>query len=92
MCRIVKQLLTEKLIDIFYENQIRNRGKLPLNKGTLDERLKELLPPDQHDLLYRWEAECAENCGRELREFAGFCAGILMSNPCHEENEGGLAG
>ncbi|TDY40454.1 hypothetical protein C7445_1214 [Alicyclobacillus sacchari] len=91
MCRIGKQLLAENLIDDFYEDHIRNDGGEPLNKSTLDERLKELLPPDQHDLLYRWEAECAENCGRELREFAGFCAGILMSNPCHEENKGGLA-
>lgn len=90
MCRIAKQLLAEKLIDDFYESHIRHGGEDPLNKSRLDEQLKELLPPDQHELLYRWEAQCAENGGRELRKFAQFFVDILMSKSCQEEDEGGM--
>ena len=86
MC-IAKQLLAEKLIDDFYEDA-RSAKQEPQNGESLTERLKALLPTEYHEIFYRWEAECAENCGRELRKFADFVAGILMMNHRHEEGGG----
>ncbi len=80
--QIAKQLLAEKLIDDFYEEYEQlGRG---LNTENLAERLKALLPVDQHELLYRWEAAYAERCGEELRQFADYVAGILMTAHGHE--------
>ena len=85
MNQIAKQLLAEKLIDDFYEEYEQvGRG---LNTENLAERLKALLPADQHELLYRWEAVYAERCGEELRQFADFVAGILMAAHGHEEDD-----
>lgn len=88
MCRIAKQLLAEKLMDDFYEEYSRSGQHEPQSRESLTERLKALLPVEQHEWLFRWEAEYAEDCGRELRQFADLVAGILLSNPCHEEGEG----
>ena len=76
MCHIVKQLLAEKLIDDFYDEH-ESVGKSEITENLL-ERLKAVLPAEQHDLLFRWEAVYAERCGEELRQFADFVAGILM--------------
>ena len=78
MCDMAKKLLAEKLVDDFYENGGRDREQEPISKSDLTEQLKVLLPVDKHALLYRWEAECAENCGQELRQFADFVASILI--------------
>jgi hypothetical protein len=80
LCQVAKQLLAEKLID-YYEEQVRS--------GERTSPTEESLPTDQHELLYHWEAECAENCGGELRQFADFVASILMAVPFHEEDDGG---
>lgn len=80
MCEIVKQPLTEKLIDDFYEEHVQARGTL--NTENLIDQLKALLPTDQHELLYRWEAVYVERCGEELRQFADFVAGVLMAGQC----------
>ena len=77
MCQIAKQLLAEKLIDDFYE-EYAQAGK-PLNTENLVEQMKALLPTEQHELFYRWEAVCAERYGEELRQFVDFVAGILMT-------------
>lgn len=79
-------------MDDFYEDSAKERDQVSQNMESLTERLKEHLPVDQHELLYRWEAECAENCGGEVRQFASYVAGILMTNPHHDEKEGGLLG
>lgn len=87
MCHIARKLLSEKLIDDFYEDHVGNGDQEALNKGTLAERCKDLLPPDQ---IFRLEAEFAENCSQELREFASFVAALLTTVSCHEDDEGGL--
>ena len=76
MCQIAKQLLAEKLFDDFYDEQ----GFIgeSVNTENLMNQLKAVLPVEQHDLLFRWEAANAERCGEELRQFADFVAGILM--------------
>ena len=86
MCQIAKQLLAEKLIDDFYEEYAR--AEEPQNMENLADRLKSLLPTEQHELFYRWEAVLAEHCGDELRQFATFVAGILMTAHPHEEDDG----
>lgn len=87
MC-VVKKLLAEKLIDDFYEEYARTEEKESPHEGNLMESLKALLAVNHHDLLYRWEAQCAENGGRELRQFADFVAWILMTAHRHEEGDG----
>ena len=87
MCQIAKQLLAEKLIDDFYE-EYAQAGK-PQNTENLLERLKALLPAEQHELFYHWEAVCAEHCGEELRQFADFVVGVLMKSHSHNKDCGG---
>lgn len=89
MCQIAKQLLAEKLIDDFYEGYARVSEQNSLTQENLADLLKALLPTDQHELLYRWEAECVEICGHELRQFADFVAGILMATHLHAEDDAG---
>lgn len=86
MCELARNLLAEKLVDDFYEEDVRHVGQEEVNKGDLTERLKALLPRDQHELLYRWEAECAVTSGAELRRFADFVASMLVA--CHFGDEG----
>jgi len=66
-------------VDDFYEGDMRHVDQEEVSKGDLTERLKALLPGDQHELLYRWEAECAETSGAELRRFADFVASMLVA-------------
>ncbi len=87
MC-IARTLLSEKLIDDFYDEFPRDNGRELPHESSLMEHLKALLPAEHHDLLFRWEAQCVENGGRELRQFADFVAGILMTNHRHEEGDG----
>ena len=88
MCQIAKRLLAEKLIDDFYEDYTREGEHEPQDGKILMERLKALLPREHHEMLLLWESECNENGGRELRQFADFVAGILMSDHRHEEGDG----
>lgn len=78
LCQIAKKLLAEKLIDDFYEDYVRGGEQNSITQENLVQQLKVLLPIDQHELLYRWETECVEICGHELRQFADFVAGILV--------------
>ena len=87
MCQIAKQLLAEKLIDDFYE-EYAQAGK-PKITENLAQRLKALLPTEQHELFYRWEAAYAERCGEELRQFADYAAEVLMKSHNHNEDCGG---
>ncbi|KYP79827.1 hypothetical protein [Ferroacidibacillus organovorans] len=87
MCQIAKKLLAEKLIDDFYEEYARGGEQNSLTQQDLADRLKAFLPTDQHEWLYRWEAECVETCGRELWRFADFVAGILMGTHPHTEDD-----
>lgn len=48
---------------------------------------KKLVRSEQHELIYRWEAECSEHCGQELRNFADFVAGLLMTSHRQQEND-----
>lgn len=81
MCELAQNLLAEKLVDDFYEGEVRQVDQEEVGKCDLTEKLKVLLPLDQHELLYRWEAECAETSGAELRRFADFVASMLLT--CH---------
>ncbi len=82
MCHIARRLLAEKLIDDFYD-EYESAGKQG-NTENFIEQLKAVLPDDQHEWLYRWEAANAERCGEELRQFADFVAGILIAAHGHE--------
>ncbi len=86
MWQIARRLLTEKLIDDFYDEH-GFIGK-PANTENFMERMKALLPAEQHDLLYRWEAAYAERCGEELRQFADYVAEVLMKGH-RNEGDGG---
>lgn len=80
MCPLAKRLLAEKLIDDFYDDYARAREQGLPDLSSLTERLKAVLPSDQHVLLFRWEAECSENGSRELRQFAHYMASLLMTD------------
>ena len=88
MCQIAKQLLAEKLIDDFYEEYARDGEKVLSTQQDLADRLKACLSTDQHEWLYRWEAECVETCGHELRQFADFVADILLATQPHADGAG----
>jgi len=83
MCSIARRLLAEKLIDDFYEQSggIRQEEQTDLSLSTqhLTEQLQSLLPDDQQELLFQWEAQCNEICSLELRRFAAFVAEILVT-------------
>jgi len=83
MRTIATQLLAEKLIDDFYEQSVGTRQAeqtdLSLSTQHLTEQLKSLLPNDQQELLFRWEAQCNEICSIELRRFAAFVAEMLIT-------------
>ena len=84
MSELARRLLAEKLIDDFYEDDVR--GAEPLEKDGLTEQLKTLIPSDKRELLFLWEAQCAEECGRELRRFADYVARAMLECPS-ETNE-----
>ncbi|MHB1682962.1 MAG: hypothetical protein ACYCYO_09105 [Bacilli bacterium] len=86
MSELARRLLAEKLIDDFYEDDVR--GAEPLEKDGLTEQLKTLVPSDKQELLFLWEAQCAEECGRELRRFAVYVAKMILEYPsCADEME-----
>ncbi|KYP81981.1 hypothetical protein AYJ22_15710 [Ferroacidibacillus organovorans] len=76
MNELAKKLLAEKLVDDFYEEDVReNTGP---GEDELSEQLKMLIPADKRELLLLWEAQCAEGCGQELRRFADFVARMIL--------------
>lgn len=80
MCGLANRLLAEKLIDDFYEEEgTKGNESVESTTDALTEELKSLLPTDSHALLFRWEAQCAETCGKELRRFAQFMADTLLA-------------
>ncbi|EJY56453.1 lipolytic protein G-D-S-L family [Alicyclobacillus hesperidum URH17-3-68] len=78
MCGLANRLLAEKLIDDFYESRVEETKDGEGQSDTLTEELKSLLPTDAHALLFRWEAQCAETCEKELRRFALFVADAML--------------
>lgn len=80
MCELVKQLLAEKLIDDFYEEDLNHVGAGEPALDPLTEVMKALLPLDKHVLLFQWEAQCTETCGEELRRFARFVADLILAH------------
>ena len=91
MCTIARRLLAEKLIDDFYEWSVqggREKREEAQSMQDLTGRLKNVLPIEQHEWLYRWEAACSETCSQELRQFADYVAEILvMIEPLQETCE-----
>ncbi|QSO53019.1 hypothetical protein JZ785_03695 [Alicyclobacillus curvatus] len=85
MCELARKLLAEKLVDDFYENGVVDGAVARANTIDLAEQLKALLSKDHHAFLYRWEAQCAETSGSEIRRFADFVASLLME--CHVGGE-----
>ena len=81
-CQIARRLLAGKLIGDFYDEYAQTGT--PFNSENSLEWLKTVLPAEQHELFYRWEAVYAERCGKELRQFADFVTGILMMDQRHE--------
>jgi len=90
MYSIVRRLLSEKIMDDFYEWSLEERQSDPHKWSSsaqhLTERLKALLPADQHELLFLWEAQSNETCSLELRRFADYMAEILMTGISLDEN------
>lgn len=77
MCGLAEKLLAEKLVDDFYDYDHQEGNPSPTTDGLL-QQLKTLVPLEQHELLYQWEAQCSESCGEELRRFADFMAKNLL--------------
>ncbi|QSO53179.1 hypothetical protein JZ785_04660 [Alicyclobacillus curvatus] len=86
MCELARKLLVEKLVDDFYENDRETADKEQKYHVELAEQLKAFVPVEQHGLLYRWEAECAETCGQELRRFGDFVASFLVACDFNHED------
>lgn len=86
VCGLTKRLLSEKLIDDFYEEGDLHSTQREPATDTLTEQLKSLLPTDAHALLLRWEAECTETCGEELRRFARFVADTMLESDGQEND------
>ena len=87
MCVLARTLLAEKLIDDFYEDDLRPRNTLDEVKKECTEELKQLLPAEKWNLLFLWESQTVEECGKELRRFADFVAMLLMQG-VHVEQDG----
>ncbi|MCE5361570.1 MAG: hypothetical protein JJ714_11510 [Acidithiobacillus sp.] len=90
VCALARKLLAEKLIDDFYEEQLHTNAQNTKEPDELTELLKVALAEDKHELLFRWEARCAENCGAELRKFANFVAQLMLDKTvtgCTKESE-----
>lgn len=81
---LAKRLLAEKLIDDFYEDELRE--KVGFKGDKLADCLKQYIPADKRQLLLLWEAQYAEEYGRELRRFADFVAQMILD--FSDENEG----
>jgi len=76
MNELARKLLAEKLVDDFYEEDVReNTGP---GEDELSEQLKMLIPAEKRELLLLWEAQCAENCGQELQRFANFVVRMIL--------------
>lgn len=78
MYELARRLLAEKLIDDFYEDDLRPRGAMDESKNARTEELKQLLPVGKWDLLFLWESQTVEECANELRRFADFVSRLLM--------------
>lgn len=87
MCELARTLLAEKLIDDFYEDDLRPRNALDEVKKEWTEELKQLLPAEKWNLLFLWESQTVEECAKELRRFADFVAMLLMQG-VHVEQDG----
>ncbi len=85
MCQLAKRLLAEKLIEDFYDGYESVRTHE--NAENFMERLKAVLPTEEHELLERWETANAERCGAELRQFADYVSGVLMTAERHEKDD-----
>ena len=77
MCELALTLLAEKLVDDFYATDDQPMACSEEAEDRLKERLKALVPEEQWDLLFLWEAQTVEAGGQELRQFAGFAARLL---------------
>ena len=76
MNELARKLLAEKLVDDFYEEDVQ---RIAGSGGDeLAEQIEEIIPTDKRELLFLWEAQCAESCGQELRRFADFVARIIL--------------
>lgn len=80
MCKLARTLLAEKLIDDFYEDDLRPRRSLDEVKKEWTQELKHLLPEERWNLLFLWEAQTVEECGKEFRRFAYFVASLIMQD------------
>ncbi|KUO96149.1 hypothetical protein [Ferroacidibacillus organovorans] len=89
MCELARTLLAEKLIDDFYEDDLRPRNTLDAVKKEWTEELKQLLPEEKWMLLYLFESQTMEECGKELRRFADFVAKLLMDGT-HVKQDGAV--
>ncbi len=79
MSELAKQLLSEKLLDDFYEDDHKHTAaKDETILDPLTEQLKSAIPVEAHSLLLRWEANCSEMYGEELRRFSRFVANVIL--------------
>lgn len=80
---LAKRLLAEKRINDFYEDALRENAGF--EGDELAERLKEYTPVDERQLLLLWEAQYAEDYGREPRRFVDFVAQIILDFSVEDE-------
>lgn len=86
MSNVVRDLLSEKLIDDFYAQDLQRASQNGL-KNEWMEQLKSCIPEDNWDLIYDCEAHTVDACGKELRRFARFVARLLLLDHAVEADE-----
>jgi len=83
---LARKLLSEKLVDDFYEEDVQTSAEE--GEDELAEQIKELIPAEKRELLFLWEAQRAENCGQELRQFADYVARMILEIVnCEDDHE-----
>ncbi len=78
MCDIVLKLLSEKLVDEFYSQDRQPDNSDGSPDGPI-EQLKSRIPVSDWDFLYRIESRTVEMGAEELKRFARFVAGMMVS-------------
>ena len=77
MCNLPLELLSEKLIEDFYDQDHPPEDGEPAQDKPI-EQLKLLIPRDHWELLFQVESETTELGSHELKRFSRFVARLLL--------------
>ena len=77
MCNLALELLNEKLIEDFYDQDHPSEDGEP-DQDKAIEQLKLLIPRDHWELLFQVESGTTELGSQELKRFSRFVARLLL--------------